>query len=132
MNERDIRTIKRLKSIKAAISKRALTRRQLATAIHMCDVSAGQYVAELLAMGSIHISDWDTSVPNHIIPKFRWGAGENKPRPYVRSKTELESARMKRIKADTDAHERHLARHRAHYAVKKAVKKPNTWMGALC
>lgn len=131
MNENDTRTKRRIAAIKAATTGAALSQIDIAAACFMNQVSAGDYLRELVASKQMHIAGWGETDHRHKVALYTWGAGRNVPKPRPRSKVMIERARLKRIKADPDAHARYLSMHRARYAINKAVKTPQSWLSAL-
>lgn len=130
MNERDIRTKKRLADIQSATAI-PLSQIELSRAVYMNECSTGEYLRELVASGRMHIAGWRETAPGHRVALYVCGAGRNVSKPRPRSKVMLERARIRRIKADPDAHDRFLSVHRARYAARKAVKTPQSWLSAL-
>lgn len=129
MNERDLRTIKRLADIKAALKVRAMTVNELALAIHINAWSAGFYMRNLHG-NRVFIESWNY-VPSRIVAVYRWGNRPDAPKPCAKTADECERNRIARIKNDHEAHDKYLSSSRAKYAAKKAKAKPNTWASAL-
>lgn len=130
MNPHDIRTIKRLADIEAATAF-PISQIELSRACYMNTVSAGQYLRALIADGRMHRAAWREIGPGRRVALYVWGAGRNARKPKALSGVVIERNRMKRIKADPDAHARFLSSCRARYAIKKAVKRPASWLSAL-
>lgn len=131
MNELDSRTIRRIKSIEAAITGRALTVNEISAKIFAVPQSVGEYVRHLLDPDNqrIHIERWRRT-PGHIVAAYRWGAGKNAPKPSAKTDVEVTRDRMARMRKDIDAYDRYLAGERARYVVRKA-KTPQNWASAL-
>lgn len=129
MKESDIRTIKRLADIKAALTARAMTVNELAEAIHINAWSAGFYMRNLHG-NRVYIESWNY-VPSRIVAVYRWSNLPDAPKPPAKTPVECERNRIARIKKNPEAHDRYLSYHRGRTAAKKAVKKPNTWASSL-
>jgi len=130
MNPLDTRTIKRLADIEAATAS-PVSQKELSAACFMNEVSAGQYLRALIADGKMHIAAWRLDGVRHRVALYVWGAGTNARKPKPRSNVINERNRIKRIKADPEAYDLFLSRHRARYAAKKAISRPNNWLSAL-
>lgn len=131
MNMLDIRTIKRLADIEAAMTPQAITQVQLAQTCHMTQVTAGSYIRELLATKRIHIEVWVEASNRHKVAAYRWGAGRNRTKPRPRTKAEIQREWKKRLKTDPVAFELFLAKYRARDRADRARTKPQSWLSAL-
>lgn len=129
MNANDIRTVKRLTDIKAAITARAMTSSQLAEVIHINRASTNKYIRDLLG-DRIYIESW-ICASFHITATYRWGKGENAPKPSASTKKQYEKKRIERIRKNPEMHDRYLSYHRARTATNRAKSKPNTWASSL-
>lgn len=129
MNELDTRTIKRLAAIKVVLSRKALTVVELAEALHLNRASAGKYMKDLRG-NRVFVERWVRG-DDHITAAYRWGSRPDAPKPIRATCTEYERARMGRIRANPDEHDKYLSYHRARNAAKRAAKTPNPWFAAL-
>lgn len=131
MNELDTRTAYRLQAIKAATKSKSMSAIELADAIHICHQSTLAYVRELHGDGRIHIAGWRDTSPGKRAALYRWGHGDDAPKPAPKTRAELQRAYKERLRKDGHGYDRLLATDRARYSARKAASTKNTWLGAL-
>jgi hypothetical protein len=131
MNPSHTLTVRRLDAIEKALKARAMTAAELAGAVHIGHVAMLRYIRELMALGQIRIERWKRSGVRHWCACYRWGKGENAPKPAPITNKIAQRAYRERIRKDPLANELFLARNRARDRAQSATKKPQQWFSAL-
>jgi hypothetical protein len=136
MNFDNPHTIRRIKAIEVAITKKSLSAIEIAEAIHICHQSALRYARHLLGGDPvkgerIHIDGWRDVATGIRVPLYRWGAGRNAPKPKPKTRVELVREYRKRVRKDPVRNAFYLARQRARDRADRAAAKPQTPWSAL-
>ena len=102
---------------------------QLQAELSMSRATVGIYIRRLVAEPRrVRIGDYAAPPKGgQPAPLFVLGSGQHARKPKAMSRREV----FKRLKADTDRHERFLAKRRLLVRIKNAIRTPTTWLSAL-
>jgi hypothetical protein len=130
MNELNSLTMRRIAAIKKAITPKGMTAYEVGDAIYLNHKSASTYLVHLAETDRVHVCGWrhSSTVPTAI---YRWGTGENAPRPSPKTQAEGQHAYRDRIRQDPIANAFFLAKKRAHGRAQRYEKVPQHVFSAL-
>lgn len=131
MNELNPLTARRIAAIKAAITGKALTYKEIAAATFTSEA----YTLTLLTRlrrerHPIFVAEWRLFT-NTYAAAYRWGEGSDAARPEPMTGTEGQRAYRARIRKDPLRNELFLAKQRAKDRARTAASRPRNWAAML-